>query len=557
MQKKITVLSVISLLLFQWVFAVKKDSILCSTSIQKATIYYGTGCHLFHTSKVNITPGIQNIILNNIATEIDLNSVQIACPEQVTILSYTHRIIDEPISEKLKSTIDKWKDSIKLLNKESEKCTKNTQIAETAIQNINELIKNNFTSPGKVNISGDELIKLTNYYTDKISTLKEKINQLNDLIEQVNEKIRILNEKINEALQLANDEHGKKTGQLVLQIMSKNTSTINLDCSYFTQFAGWIPSYELRVNSADNTMKLAYKAMISQHTGLDWKNVKIVLNTGTPVSSNYIPDLLPSYLQIYVPILYQQLMKTAGSARSDMFNNVQAMSFDNSSNSDTFTLQTNNPSDIAEYLNEKGNHLNTSYEIDLPYDISSDDKAYNVHIKEEKLKAAYEHFAIPKLDGDAFFSAKIGNWGNLNILPGESNVIMDNMYIGKSYLNPNTPDDSMRISLGRDRSISISRKKTKEFSSVKKHDIKTEIHRFEIVIKNNKKQKVSMELKDQFPVSKLKEIEVVLKENSDAVINELTGELTWKVNLDAGEIKNIIFQYEVKYPKDKTIIETK
>ena len=195
--------------------------------------------------------------------------------------------------------------------------------------------------------------------------------------------------------------------------------------------------------------------------------------------------------------------------------------------------------------------------INLPYDIPSDEKAYSIHIKEEKLQAGYEHIAIPKLDGDPFFSAKIGNWGNLNILPGETNIILDNMYIGKSYLNPNTPDDSMRISLGRDQSIAISRKEVKDFSMVKKNETKIETHTFEITIKNNKKQAVSMELKDQYPVSKVKEIEVDLKEDGDATVNAETGLLTWKISLAPGESKKLRFQYLVKYPKDKIITETK
>jgi hypothetical protein len=63
-------------------------------------------------------------------------------------------------------------------------------------------------------------------------------------------------------------------------------------------------------------------------------------------------------------------------------------------------------------------------------------------------------------------------------------------------------------------------------------------------------------LKDQFPISKLKEIEILLIENGGGSVNNETGILEWNLSLDAGESKKFRFQYQVKYPKDKTLVES-
>ena len=537
-------------------FAQKKDSIFTKTELQKATVYYGSGCNLNHLTKINVKQGVQVIVLDNVATELDLNTLQFTCPEQVTILSYTHRIYEAPLSDKSQPLIKKWSDSIKTISKEFEKNNRQASIIENAIRNISDLINNNFTTPDKKNISSEELIKLTNFYTDKIVGLKEKTNLLLEQRNIMSEKIAELRDKIAQLEQDAQNERGKKTGQLILQLMSSATLTIPIECSYFTQYGGWIPSYEIRVKSSDNSMRLAYKAMVSQHTGLDWNDVKLTLCTGSPILNNYIPELWPTYLQMYVPVLYNRTMAAPAVAKESMMSSMPDMTYEKK-DEDSYALKMNTNADVSGYVKQQENALNLCYEINLPYDIPSDEKAYSIHIKEEKLQAGYEHIAIPKLDGDPFFSAKIGNWGNLNILPGETNIILDNMYIGKSYLNPNTPDDSMRISLGRDQSIAISRKEVKDFSMIKKNETKIETHTFEITIKNNKKQSVSMELKDQYPVSKVKEIEVDLKEDGDASVNAETGMLTWKISLAPGESKKVRFQYLVKYPKDKAIVETR
>ena len=62
-----------------------------------------------------------------------------------------------------------------------------------------------------------------------------------------------------------------------------------------------------------------------------------------------------------------------------------------------------------------------------------------------------------------------------------------------------------------------------------------------------------MLLKDQYPVSQNKEVEVELLESNDAAVNEETGVLTWKLKLAPGEVKKVRLSYSVKYPKDKTL----
>jgi hypothetical protein len=62
-----------------------------------------------------------------------------------------------------------------------------------------------------------------------------------------------------------------------------------------------------------------------------------------------------------------------------------------------------------------------------------------------------------------------------------------------------------------------------------------------------------MLLKDQYPLSTLKEIEVELTETGGATANNDIGVLTWKLELAPGESRKIRFAYSVKYPKERTV----
>jgi len=60
-------------------------------------------------------------------------------------------------------------------------------------------------------------------------------------------------------------------------------------------------------------------------------------------------------------------------------------------------------------------------------------------------------------------------------------------------------------------------------------------------------------VKDQYPVSSDKEIEVELLQSDKAKVNTETGILTWQMKLAPGETKKVRISYRVKHPKDKVI----
>ncbi len=536
--------------------AQKKDTVYANANLTNATVYFGYGADLKHGSKANLAAGMQQLIINNVSLYPDMNTLQISCPEIVTILSYTHRIYSKPPVVVPPPTYQKSYESIKNYQKQINIFTNDQSIKNDMVLRITKLIENNFTTPDKKNITSEELVKLTTYYTDKISLLKQQVFDLEDKKNNLNELIAAIQDRLDQLSQENKPiEQPKPVGQLILQVMSKTAGPVDFDFNYFTRNAGWVPTYDIRVKTIDNSFKLVYKAMVSQTTGLNWNGVKLNLSTSNPNQGNTIPVLSPLYLQLYVPVLYNQVT-IAASAYS-----MEAPQLDEVVVSGAPVKKAKNLAystqklEVKDFLTLKESQLNTNFEIDLPYDIPSDGVAYSVNIKDEMIPATYQHVAVPKLDNDAFLIAKINNWDSLSLLPGDANIIMDNVYLGKSYLNPNTTDDTLSISMGRDKRIAINRKLVKEYNKVKRNDSKIESYTYEITVKNNKKQSIDMNLSDQFPISQTKEIEVTLSDSGDAEVDNETGFLKWNVKLKPGESKKYRFSYQVKYPKDKVLQE--
>jgi hypothetical protein len=198
---------------------------------------------------------------------------------------------------------------------------------------------------------------------------------------------------------------------------------------------------------------------------------------------------------------------------------------------------------------------NIEFVIEIPYTIPSDGKNYSVDIQKLMIPATYEYSVTPKLETDVFLKAMVIGWDEYNLLKGDANLYFEGTYIGKTFLNVNSVEDTLNISLGRDENIVVTREKVKEFSSKQfLGAYKKEQRGWEINVRNKKKQSIHILVTDQFPVSGNSEIEVQQIDSGGAKLDNETGILTWNLDLEPGASKKLAFKYSVRYPKKEVII---
>lgn len=198
----------------------------------------------------------------------------------------------------------------------------------------------------------------------------------------------------------------------------------------------------------------------------------------------------------------------------------------------------------------------TSFEfaISLPYTIPSDGKNHQVAVEEQQLVSTYQYYCTPKLDRDAFLFAKVTGWEGLNLLAGPAFIYFEGTFVGESLLDLSGAGDTLDISLGRDKGISVQRTKRTDFSQRQVVGGKrTESVGWELVVRNNKAQAVDLVISDQYPVPVRSEIEVKLEEDGGALVNAEKGFLRWKFALEPRAARNLRFGYSVKVPKEATI----
>ena len=564
MQKLLTVffLSVSSILNAQ-------DTVRVDAEITNATVYFGYGAELTHQSKAKLSSDTKIIVIDKLGTNVDLASLQISCPEDVALLSHRYAVFTPPQQVWVKPPMAiLMEDSIETIKEDISRLDLLISIEQEILNKTGILLETTVSTSGNKTVTSAEVLKLVDYYNDKIEKTKTKIYNHQQAKNKLSKKIAEIQKRI-AVLKPAEQKQVKPHGQLFLQVFTKRTGEIPISVSYYTQSAGWVPVYDIRVNSKTNKVKLIYKASLTQTSGIDWKKTKLTLSTGTPNFGVAAPILSPWYLQLYVPELYKALEGRAAGVNV-MRNTIQSMNDDaklkevvvtgygTEKKEGEFYRDSIDPSTMNMYTTLNEGQLNTNFEIELPYDIDSDGKINSIAIKEEEIVCILKNYAVPRIDKESYLMAEVADWQNLDLLPGDANIIMDETYIGKSIIDPNTIADTLNLSLGRDKRVVVKRSVVKELSSLKTSGGSSRQNfTYEIVVKNNKQTEINLLLKDQYPLTNIKEVEVFLENNGDAMVNTETGVLTWKLSLKPGESKKVRFSYSVKYPKDKRIVNLK
>ncbi|WP_419701264.1 mucoidy inhibitor MuiA family protein [Mucilaginibacter sp. NFX135] len=201
------------------------------------------------------------------------------------------------------------------------------------------------------------------------------------------------------------------------------------------------------------------------------------------------------------------------------------------------------------------NQTNVEFNIANPYSVPSDGKQYAVEIGQFDLNASYLYFVAPKVSTDVFLTAQLTNWNKYNFLSGEANLFFEGTFIGKSLINTQATADTLNLSLGADKNIVVTRTLQKDLTERQSFGSnKKETRNWLIEVKNRKTQPVSLLVEDQVPVSQNSAIEVDQQEISGAKLDALTGKLSWNFMLNSQDNKKIQLKYQVKYPKNQSVI---
>lgn len=531
------------------------------STISKVTVY-AQGAQVFETSNYSVGKGITKVIIEGVSPTIDANSLQVKATGAVVLLDSKYSVY-YPTPEEVKleglplavrKSINALEDSIDAVNYG----IRTIQDEIDLLQSTKNILASNgaIRGQGKVNDSIQLLKEAIEYYNLKMSEINVRLQKLNRSKEEQVKIQTAMNERLTALMNHQSSLGGNEdplgpVHRITVTLSAEDLAKGRLDISYLVSQAGWVPIYDLRSELGTSSINLSYKAQVFQNTGVDWNDVRLNISTNNPYQNMTKPTLHPWYIDYNYYAQQVNEGRTRGDAAkpmkygeapSTMMANGGAVELDVEAGYSYQFVQ------VIEHM------ISAEFQIDLPYSIKSNNEQHIVLVKNVDLKADFNYYAVPKFDNGVYLVAQLSKLDELQLVPAKANIFFDGSYVGETYLDPNTMEDTLQLSLGKDPNIMV--KRTLQKKEYKEKIVGTKLERtyaYTIQTKNLKSTNIDLIVQDQIPITQNADIEIEMIESSKGTLDALTGAIEWRIPLKAGTEKEIILKYKILSDKDKNV----
>lgn len=530
----------LTLFLFSGMISLEAQTIKEVSSKVKEVTVFRQRAQVEREAKASIPVGNTTLRFTGISPNLHSQSLQVQANGNFTILSVNHQLdyLQEAVDSKAVEQLKTQKQQLE------EERAKEQAVLQVYQEEENLLLANKSIGSQQTGVKVTDLKEMAAYFQGRLREIKLEKLKLEKEIKKLGDEIAKVQ---NQLSQLTSNKSAQPTSVILVVVNADRATNGDFQLSYLVNLAGWTPTYDLRVKDIASPIKLDYKANVYQQSGEDWNNVQLNLSTGNPTQSGTRPEFAPWWLDYYVQPGYAGIYRPQQAPAMAL----KERSMDGEVLNDAAAA----PPSYDLEVEQVENTTSIEFKIAIPYDVPSDGQPYVVKIEEYELPANYEYYVAPKWDTDAFLTAQLTDWEQYNLLNGTANLYFEGTYLGQSRLNTQSVDDTLTVSLGRDKGIIVTRTKQKDYSDKQFIGNKmTDQIGWEIELRNKKSQAIDVVVVDQFPVSQREEIEVKLEEAKKAEVDEITGKLTWRLNLKPNSQENLKFRYAVKYPKKGKVV---
>ena len=252
--------------------------------IKKVTVFF-TGAQVQHEAKLDLQIGRQDIVFQKLTDFVDPNTVQVKAQGDVTILSVRTRknYEDLKISNEEIHALNAKKD---LLYKKDQALRDEYVILE---MDKNLLLQNRDL---KGQDQGLKITELKEAYLFMHTKLTEVITRETAIYAELED----LQKKMNQIEQEIISQRSKPVinySEVVVEVDVNKSCTAGFQFNYISPNATWKAYYDMRSDGIGKPVRLEAKANVSQTTGIEWKNVDLVLSTNDPYENAQEPTLQP------------------------------------------------------------------------------------------------------------------------------------------------------------------------------------------------------------------------------------------------------------------------
>lgn len=430
------------------------------------------------------------------------------------------------------------------------------------IEKIAATLTHSGDEPNNYRLEPERWIKMVEFYRERLTALDAEQRDLDTRNRQLENEVRRIHQQIND---LNHGDTRAQDYQVALSVSIAVPGDMTFTLQYMVYGPHWYPVYDLRVDSAAKQLSINYMAMVQQSTGENWDDVELQLSTAQAHIGGEQPQLKPWRINMWVPTSPAPVDAKFGMMRSKRDNrNISMLNMHNSESMPDAVMCDDSESRAAPIsvpvASVVSNATAVVFVIPGNKTIRSDNEPHRVTVFIDRFPGYFRYVTVPKLAAHAYLKAKVKNTSSYPLLPGETQIFMDNQFVAKGQLAFVAPGEEFWTSLGVDAAMKVEyqllRRLQKQTGLVNK-SMRYE-YEYRTTLTNNKTSVEDVVIWDQVPISSHDKIQVQLIEpnyraDSDELKKNELNYLEWYYQLKPGEKRVIPFSFMVEHPLGMTV----
>jgi len=522
------------------------------TAVDQVTVYVNRA-RISRKGGVSPDPGSHQLTVPDLPLTLDPDSVRVkaAGTARAKILGVDVKktfFKDVPPGKAKELT-----DQIRQLEDEDRVLADNVQSVSGQIKHIDGLTDSTKTyavslAKGKATIESHSSI--IDFLLEKRMSAQEKLRKYTKERRELERKLKKLKKELEQVQNLKPLE--RCAAVVEIEVLQKGE--LDIELIYTLPGAYWKPIYDIRL--LETGMEINYMGQVSQSTGEDWNDIKLILSTVPPTSGTIVPELDPWYI---APLRVSRPMGRAKFAAG-------AAEYAAAAAPMAETAMAAEAEELEEVLADVEEVEFTTAEIDrsgasVTYTIGNqvnipgDGSPHKAMITYLKFSPKIDFVTAPKKESKVYRRIKVDNESNLMLLPGLAQIFENEDFIGKAALKMVAPGEKIKFYAGTDERIRVERKLVKRETDKKFLADKRRIrYSYEIKLENHTGKEQNITVRDQIPLSRHENIKVKL-EDVEPKENKLDGlnRLKWELKLPDKGKQNICYEFSIEYPRDMNV----
>lgn len=255
---------------------------------------------------IDLKPGFNEVILCGNSPYLRKQSIQFNNSSDFIITEFTPYIqkvrndisAEEKLDSKTKAQLEKYKDSLKVLEKE---IYDNTKYRRVYYNENNVLTDLQSACENDTSLSVVKMKEVLSFYRNRSIEIKSLIYKNEKEFYRLEDRKRDLELSIKLILQGDKEkvDENKNEYYIKLTLYTQRENTSLLEYRYSVNRISWTPFYDLKFNKSNNDAQFVLKTEFQQNTAEDWEDVKLVFSTQESEEQGEPVELEPMVYSLY------------------------------------------------------------------------------------------------------------------------------------------------------------------------------------------------------------------------------------------------------------------